>query len=219
MPRQAALHLRNTLFAWIAAMCGTVAVAAEISGYYVVQDAIEDSPRDEPRLDGPANGVPPAAPDVSAPAAPKTIHEIELGALHPKGTTPEDVQTLAQPHSLAPQALDPTLGGMRPAQVQLFAWSASRLSHHPLRFEDVGLERYGQSCGVLQPAVSGVRFLGSLVTLPYRIGLDPPREDIYALGYFRPGSAAPHVRETLPLSVRGVMLQGLATAGIVLMFP
>ena len=71
-------------------------------------------------------------------------------------------------------------------------WKASGLCHKPLYFEEVQLERYGHTIGpVLQPAVSGAHFFLNIATLPYKMGISPPHECEYALGYYRPGNCAP----------------------------
>lgn len=90
-------------------------------------------------------------------------------------------------------------------------WKASALCHKPLYFEEVALERYGHTAGPLkQPFISAAHFFGSLVTLPYQMGINPPQECQYALGYYRPGSCAPWLVPPVPISVRG----GLAEAGV-----
>ena len=66
------------------------------------------------------------------------------------------------------------------------------LCHKPLYFEDVQLERYGHMAGPwVQPFVSCADFFLRIPILPYEMGLEPPNECIYALGYYRPGSCAP----------------------------
>ncbi len=100
-----------------------------------------------------------------------------------------------------------------------FTWKASGTCHKPLYFEDVHLERYGHSWNpVLQPFLSGAHFFTSVVVLPYKIGLNPPNECMYTLGYYRPGSCAPYMIDPLPLSLRGALLQGAAVTGGVFLF-
>lgn len=95
-----------------------------------------------------------------------------------------------------------------------YHWAPSLLVSQPLYFEDVSLERYGwTSC--LQPAVSGAKFFGTVAILPYKIGVDCPRQCSYLLGHARPGSCAPPVREHLPFSLKGVALQAGAATGAV----
>lgn len=96
-----------------------------------------------------------------------------------------------------------------------FTWTASALCHKPLYFEDVQLERYGHSWGpYIQPLVSGAHFFLTVPVLPYKMGLYPPNECIYTLGYYRPGSCAPYMLDPLPLSVRAGFVQaGVWTGG------
>ena len=101
---------------------------------------------------------------------------------------------------------------------QQYFWKASGLLHKPLYFEDVSLERYGQT-HILQPAVSGLKFFATVPLLPYRIGVDHPCKCIYTLGYQRPGNCACPVREHLPLSLKGAALEAGALTGFVFLFP
>ncbi|MBX3420228.1 MAG: hypothetical protein KF752_01595 [Pirellulaceae bacterium] len=90
-------------------------------------------------------------------------------------------------------------------------WKASGACHNPLYFEQVQLERYGHETGpVLQPLISSAHFFLTLPILPYKMGVHPPHECQYALGYFRPGSCAPYMVQPFPWSLRG----GLAQAGV-----
>ena len=101
-----------------------------------------------------------------------------------------------------------------------YTWKASGLCHKPLYFEQVGLERYGHSAGpVLQPFISGAHFFGTIPILPYKIGLEPPGECIYALGYYRPGNCAPRMILPLGLSLRGALFEAGAATGLVFLLP
>jgi hypothetical protein len=103
-------------------------------------------------------------------------------------------------------------------QNTLFAWKASALCHKPLYFEDVELERYGQTISpVFQPIISATKFYLTLPILPYMWGLEPPCECIYPLGYYRPGSCAPFIIPPVPISLRGALLEaGVWVAGVAL---
>ncbi len=101
-----------------------------------------------------------------------------------------------------------------------FTWKASALCHKPAYFEDVQLERYGHTCcPILQPAVSYGRFLGTILILPYLMGVNPPNECIYDLGYYRPGNCAPYMLEPLPISLRGGLMQAGVVVGGVALIP
>ncbi|HEY1066765.1 MAG TPA: hypothetical protein VGE52_11670, partial [Pirellulales bacterium] len=101
-----------------------------------------------------------------------------------------------------------------------YEWKASALCHKPLRFEEVALERYGHSrFPILQPAISGAFFLGSIPMLPYNVGLERPGECMYALGYYRPGSCAPYLRYRLPITARAVAFEAVAVVGLAALLP
>lgn len=99
-------------------------------------------------------------------------------------------------------------------------WAASALCHKPLYFEEVQLERYGHSMPpARQAAMSGVHFFGSIFFLPYQMGLNPPNECQYALGYYRPGSCAPWLIPAVPLSARAARMQVGALTGAITWLP
>lgn len=101
-----------------------------------------------------------------------------------------------------------------------FTWTASALCHKPLYFEQVGVERYGHNLGpILQPFASGAHFFLTIPILPYKMGLTPPNECIYTLGYYRPGSCAPRILDPFPLSVRAALAEGGAWTGLAFLVP
>ncbi|MEO8270531.1 MAG: hypothetical protein ABI557_12480, partial [Aureliella sp.] len=104
-----------------------------------------------------------------------------------------------------------------PATVQ---WTASGLCHKPLYFEQVQLERYGHETGpVLQPLISSAHFFGNIAVLPYKMGIHPPGECQYALGYFRPGDCAPYMIGPIPWSLRGAAAQAVVVTGGAALLP
>jgi hypothetical protein len=99
-------------------------------------------------------------------------------------------------------------------------WKASGLCHKPLYFEEVQLERYGHTSGPLsQPILSGAHFFLNIATLPYQMGISPPNECEYALGYYRPGNCAPWLLPPVPLSVRGALMEAAVVTGGAFVFP
>lgn len=93
-------------------------------------------------------------------------------------------------------------------------WKASNLVHNPLYFEEVNLERYGQTVGpVLEPVISSAHFFANIAVLPYKMGVHLPYECQYPLGYYRPGDCAPWIIPPVPLSLRGALFQAGAVAG------
>jgi hypothetical protein len=101
-----------------------------------------------------------------------------------------------------------------------FAWKASALCHKPLYFEEAQLERYGHSMGpFLDPLHSGAHFFLNVAVLPYKMGINPPLECQYALGYYRPGSCAPWLVPPIPISVRGGLMEAGAVLGLIYLIP
>jgi len=101
-----------------------------------------------------------------------------------------------------------------------YTWTAAALCHKPLYFDEASLERYGHTWRpIFQPFISAGHFFISIPLLPYNMGLEPPGECIYTLGYYRPGSCAPHLLDPFPLSVRGALFEAGAVAGLVFILP
>jgi hypothetical protein len=126
------------------------------------------------------------------------------------GQTPEDWVSGRLPE---PQVLP--YGPDR--QVELFAqgkaWVAPVFCHQPLYFEDTMLERHGhEKCPKLTPMLSGARFYTTAFFSPYLAVLRPPLKDISNAGHYRPGSAAPGIRERAPYDPAAMRLQ-LLTVG------
>jgi len=100
-----------------------------------------------------------------------------------------------------------------------FTWKASSLCHKPLYFEQPKLERYGHTFGLLTPIISAGTFFVTVPCLPYLMGVEPPWECVYPLGWYRPGSCAPYTVGPFPLSIRGAATQGVITTGLWFLFP
>lgn len=101
-----------------------------------------------------------------------------------------------------------------------YMWKASAMCHKPLYFEDEQLERYGHSFSpCFQPFISGAHFFCTLPVLPYCMGVEPPCECIYALGYYRPGSCAPYMVNPVPLSPRGALFEAGVVTGAAYALP
>ncbi len=111
-------------------------------------------------------------------------------------------------------------GQPRPWAPVTFTWKASGLCHKPLYFQQRHVERYGHSWGaLLQPAMSHANFYASVIALPYKMGLTPPNECQYTLGFYRPNSCAPYMLDPLPLSVRAGLWEAGAWVGGAFLVP
>ncbi len=71
-------------------------------------------------------------------------------------------------------------------------WRAPEIKYQPLYFEDVLVERYGQTSNqVFQPYFSAAHFFISTALLPVNLLTDPLRSCDYPLGYCTPGNCTP----------------------------
>jgi len=116
------------------------------------------------------------------------------------------------------------LGGLRNASrswlCSTFHYNASALCHKPLYFEEPQLERYGHTAGPFrQPLISGAHMVLNLAMLPYHMGINPPTECQYPLGYYRPGSCAPWMIPPFPLSLEGAKAEIAVALGMIYLIP
>ena len=101
-----------------------------------------------------------------------------------------------------------------------FHWQPTNFFHMPTYFDDVPLERYGQHRHpVLQPFISGTRFVLQVPVLPYKMGVDPPHACITTLGHRPPGDCVPCIRQRLPIETDAALLQAAATVGLAFILP
>jgi hypothetical protein len=102
----------------------------------------------------------------------------------------------------------------------MYQWEASALYHRPLYFEEVNAERYGYSiCPVLQPAVSGAQFFTTVPILPYKMSVQRPRECVYVLGHYRPGSVVPYQFQRLPVDAKAGVVEAGVITGLIFAIP
>ncbi len=144
----------------------------------------------------------------------KPLHQVGIAGWLPQGELPPDLSARCFPSVLHAGTT------ARPWAEFPCAWEASGLYHLPLYFEDVPLERYGHTLHPLaQPAISAAHFFGTVPMLPYKMGLEPPLEHVYALGYYRPGNPAPKLIYPLPLRLDAASLQSGAVVGLIFLIP
>jgi hypothetical protein len=154
-----------------------------------------------------------AVPRASADSWPKDINEISVDIRQTEIEVPDRWEAFFERFTEQPLRKPQ----FRPLQ---FSWEATEFWHHPLYFDDVPLERYGQMRHpLLQPVWSGVHFFGTLPLLPYKMGVDRPCDRIATLGYYRPGSAAPPVGRRLPLEADAATIEAATWVGLILLLP
>lgn len=147
----------------------------------------------------------------------KPLDEIDVFPQPSDGPLPADCSANLFVPAGTPGA-EATLAGRW--QPTAFYWLPSEVAFQPLYFDDVPLERYGQSvCPVIQPVLSGVHFFGMFPIMPYKIGVDRTHDCISSLGYYRPGSAAPCVRQRLPWETDAALIESGAWVGLIFLLP
>ncbi len=101
-----------------------------------------------------------------------------------------------------------------------FHWAAPNFAHQPTYFDNIPAERYGQTlCPVLQPVFNGAHFFASLPAVPYKMAVNPPHELIYTMGYYRPGSPAPCVRQQVPWQADAATVETAVVLGLIFALP
>lgn len=99
------------------------------------------------------------------------------------------------------------MGFSRDWPLSPFTWEATAACHGNLMFEDINLERYGQSFRVVQPVVSGGRFFGRAALMPYLAVAEYTHDCRYTLGHYRPGNDLPYQHHYIPWSWRAALAQ------------
>ena len=92
-------------------------------------------------------------------------------------------------------------------------------AHHPLYFEEANLERYGRTCGPLQPALSGIRFFATIPSLPYAMTVHNPYKTYTTRWPYEAGWGAPKVKELRPLEAKPSLVQAGAITGLLFVLP
>jgi len=115
-----------------------------------------------------------------------SIEEIGL-SLHEVGRVPEDRSGLLKEYGRF---------GPVSESVKVFAWEAPDIRYQPLFFEDVALERYGQTLPDYRQSVrSAIHFGTAFTGLSLQLLETPSRSCDYSLGYCRPGSYVPQTTQ------------------------
>ncbi len=151
---------------------------------------------------------------------------IELAPLATPNTKIEGIGTGIHPEDVTKDRLPPSQplpnGETRTGNwgLQAKQWVPGGFCHQPLYFEDPMLERHGHvRYPHLQPAVSGLRFFGTVPMLPYLATQRHPLDDVHTLGAYRPGTAAPVLRYRAHYDPVALRNQFIATAGTAVAIP
>ena len=97
--------------------------------------------------------------------------------------------------------------------------TAADFSYQPLFWEEINLERHGESGGRLQPLISGTRFFAKFPRLPYKMTQMPPRQHFNKASIYPAGLPAPWVNESYEFSKKAGLVEGLSIGAVFLIFP
>ena len=143
----------------------------------------------------------------------RSINEIPVNLTPPEGPLPVNYSRLVFQQSSDSYA-------NRQWAMLDFHWQPSELVFQPPYWDDVPLERYGQTISPhWQPIISGGKFFLTFPIIPYKIGIDRTHDHISTLGYYRPGSTAPCVRQRLPWEWDAALFEAGAWGGGFFIFP
>ena len=98
-------------------------------------------------------------------------------------------------------------------------WASPNARSYPLYFEQVNMERYGNHPRRFATVLSAAHFFGTIPLVPYKMGNHRPRECMYTLGAYRPGSCNPSYRHREPVTARGLVSQALITGAVIGFLP
>lgn len=143
------------------------------------------------------------SPAVSTAPKFKSIRDISLDIAPPK-LVDDRGRPFPSPMDYAAEVFDHVPPFARDADIDyrynsLIAPEGLEFCYQPLYFEEVNLERYGRSFGILQPVVSAGQFYSRIPLLPYHVFAQPARRCTYHPHWTLPGYRIP-CREWHPIS-------------------
>lgn len=101
-----------------------------------------------------------------------------------------------------------------------YQFEAANTFSHPLYFEDVMLERHGhERYPLLQPMISGTRFIATVPMLPYLMTVRPACETEYKMGHFRAGDRVYPYLQRPPYVRNAAVVEATAIAGGIIALP
>lgn len=114
--------------------------------------------------------------------------------------------------------IDETFPGGMPPDVFL-SYTPWTFCYRPLYFEDIKLERYGENIGYAQTGLSGVRFFGSILALPYKMTNRPPRSCQCSNGFSRCGDCPLPGYGRREFRLDASLIEAAAVVGVVYLLP
>jgi hypothetical protein len=145
----------------------------------------------------------------------RRVVDVPLDIRPTEGAMPEDL-------AAAKFAEEPTIDETFPSDLppDIFCSHSSwTFCYRPLYYEDIKLERYGENVGKLQTGLSGVRFFGSILALPYKMTVRPPRSCQCSNGFSRCGDCPLPGYGRREFRIDASLIEAAAVAGVVYILP
>jgi hypothetical protein len=143
----------------------------------------------------------------------KPIEQIPLVMQGDGQTLPPDCsQNLFHAAGSAPGSRFGSYAGMH--------WQPTNMFHRPTYFEDVAVERYGQSrFPHFQPIISGAKFATTFPILPYKMALERPFSCVTTMGLAPPGDCTACVKEKIPWRWNAALAEAVVVTGLAFALP
>jgi hypothetical protein len=169
-----------------------------------VIEAPEPAPRSEFKSGGDESG-----PDREL----RPVTEVPLDIRPSAGEMPTPPAGLVE----LPTTLDAHENGEWPAVVCSYTpWT---ICYRPLYFEQIELERYGDSWGIVQPGVSAVYLFGSAIAMPYKMVVRPPRSCVCSNGFSRCEDCRPPGYRQFEWNWKAAAIEAGIVAGVMIALP
>jgi hypothetical protein len=171
-----------------------------------------------PQADSAAEVVPGAADDDQDRFA-REVTDVRLDIRPPQGPLPPD---LSPDETVQDQAEASDSEGICNWEMHtpiICSFNPWTICYRPLYFEDIQLERYGRTFGIVQPGVSAARFFCSVPLLPYKMVVRPPRSCECSNGFSRRGDQPLPGYGARTLRLDAAAVEAAVMAGIFLALP
>jgi hypothetical protein len=146
----------------------------------------------------------------------RPIQEVTIETRPEAGTQPDDLAAFRFARAGMIYGDTALVGRFTP---RVHNWAATGLCYSPLYFEEVNLERYGNSFGVAQPLISGAHFFATVPLVPYLLVAAPQTECVYTLGHYRPGNYVPYQIHWPRASFAAGVVEGGVITGLIYLIP
>jgi hypothetical protein len=117
----------------------------------------------------------------------RRVTDVRLDIRPPQGALPPDLAADEADKNAAQPSEPEEPCACEKREPIICAFTPWTICYRPLYFEDISLERYGRTFGIVQPGVSAVRFFCTVPLMPYKMTVRRPRSCECSNGFSRLG--------------------------------